>query len=297
MNDEELDIFWRLKRLEEKKSLIREHFSDNQKIERRPMPKKTANDDNTSCYNIPEIRSNTFYQAYREKHDRILRRRTQPEPINNVCGDTKRITASETQKATGAETKIRKNFTLKPDVNWFKVSVVLSLLLSVVLVTSFSLYGANRQIDNNLGSKESYIFQLEKQLQSLSKENQTLKELNDSLNKRNDMLRDQLTETRNTMFKLQKTYQNQLINEEYALFLALDFVNNQASKNLPVECGTSNPELVRVYYEKTKIEKINKTFKINMPADLKYQSITRYICYIEMDESGNIVHWNWQRPS
>ena len=129
MNDEELDIFWRLKRLEEKKSLIREHFSDNQKIERRPMPKKTANDDNTSCYNIPEIRSNTFYQAYREKHDRILRRRTQPEPINNVCGDTKRITASETQKTTGAETKIRKNFTLKPEVNWFKVYVVISIII------------------------------------------------------------------------------------------------------------------------------------------------------------------------
>ncbi|MDD3690353.1 MAG: hypothetical protein PHI81_10020, partial [Synergistaceae bacterium] len=239
----------------------------------------------------------TFYQAYKEKHDRVLRRRTEPEPVKPANEEINKVIQIEKQRTTNIDNKIRKNFTLKPDINWFKVSVVLSLLLSVVLVTSFSLYGANRQIDTNLGSKESYIFELEKQAQALLKENATLKELNDSLNKRNDMLRDQLVDARNSMYKLQSTYQNQLINEEYALFLALEFVNNQASKNLPVECGTINPELVRVYYEKATIEKVNKTFKINMPADLKYQSVTRYVCYIEMDESGNIVHWNWQRPS
>ncbi|KYC44464.1 MAG: hypothetical protein AMQ22_02300 [Candidatus Methanofastidiosum methylothiophilum] len=210
---------------------------------------------------------------------------------------TKKILEIEKQRTTKIDNKIRKNFTFKPDINWFKVSVVLSLLLSVVLVTSFSLYGANRQIDTSLGSKDSYIFELEKQVQSLTKETQTLKELNDSLNKRNDMLRDQLVDARNSMYKLQSTYQNQLINEEYAMFLALEFVNNQASKNLPVECGTTNPELVRVFFEKATIKKENKTFIIIMPTDLKYQSVTRYVCYIEMDESGNIVHWNWQRPS
>ncbi len=297
MNDEELDIFWRLKRLEEKKRLIQERFADKTEYTQRPAPKKTASNDRASSYTIPEIRSNTFYQAYKEKHDRVLRRRTEPEPVKPVNEETKRVIQIEKQRTTNIDNKIRRNFTLKPDINWFKVSVVLSLLLSVVLVTSFSLYGANRQIDTNLGSKESYIFELEKQAQSLLKENSTLKELNDSLNKRNDMLRDQLVDARNSMYKLQSTYQNQLINEEYALFLALEFVNNQASKNLPVECGTTNPELVRVYYEKATIEKVNKTFKINMPADLKYQSVTRYVCYIEMDESGNIVHWNWQKPS
>jgi len=296
MNDEELDIFWRLKRLEEKKRLIQERFADKTEHIQRPAPKKTAND-RASSYTIPEIRSNTFYQAYKEKHDRVLRRRTEPEPVKPVNEETKRVIQIEKERTTNIDNKIRKNFTLKPDINWFKVSVVLSLLLSVVLVTSFSLYGANRQIDTNLGSKESYIFELEKQAQSLLKENATLKELNDSLNKRNDMLRDQLVDARNSMYKLQSTYQNQLINEEYALFLALEFVNNQASKNLPVECGTTNPELVRVYYEKATIKKENKTFMINMPADLKYQSVTKYICYIEMDESGNIVHWNWQKPS
>ena len=297
MNDEELDIFWRLKRLEEKKRLIQERFADKTESIHCPAPKKTASNDRASSYTIPEIRSNTFYQAYKEKHDRVLRRRTEPEPVKPVNEETKRVIQIEKQRTTNIDNKIRRNFTLKPDINWFKVSVVLSLLLSVVLVTSFSLYGANRQIDTNLGSKESYIFELEKQAQSLLKENSTLKELNDSLNKRNDMLRDQLVDARNSMYKLQSTYQNQLINEEYALFLALEFVNNQASKNLPVECGTTNPELVRVYYEKATIEKVNKTFKINMPADLKYQSVTRYVCYIEMDESGNIVHWNWQKPS
>ncbi|KYC44680.1 MAG: hypothetical protein APG12_01614 [Candidatus Methanofastidiosum methylothiophilum] len=296
MNDEEFDIFWRLKRLEEKKKLITERFSDDREPSRRPMPQKTAREDRNSTYNIPEIRSNTFYQSYREKHDRILRRRTAPESVP-VDEGSRRVIEIEKQRATNVDNNIRKNFTLKPDINWFKVSVVLSLLLSVVLVTSFSLYGANRQIDTNLGTKESYIFELEKQIQSLTKENSTLKELNDSLNKRNDMLRDQLVDARNSMYKLQSTYQNQLINEEYAMFLALEFVNNQASKNLPVECGTTNPSLVRVYYERATIEKVNKTFKINMPADLKYQSVSRYICYIEMDESGNIVHWNWQRPN
>ncbi|NPV49816.1 MAG: hypothetical protein HPY60_01270 [Candidatus Methanofastidiosum sp.] len=294
MNDEELDIFWRLKRLEEKKKLIQERFSGNSEPVKRPMPKQTASNDRNSSYNIPEIRSNTFYQSYKEKHDRVLRRRAAPEPTDD---GSKRVIEIEKQRTTNIDNKIRKNFNLKPDINWFKVSVVLSLLLSVVLVTSFSLSVANRQIDTNLGTKESYIFDLEKQLQALTKENQTLKELNDSLNKRNDMLRDQLVDARNSMYKLQSTYQNQLINEDYALYLALEFVNNDASKNLPVECGTTNPEMVRVYYEKATIEKVNKTFKINMPADLKYQSVTRYICYIEMDESGNIVHWNWQRPS
>ena len=297
MNDDDLDIFWRLKRLEEKKRLIKESFADKTEPLERPTPKKTASNDRASSYTIPEIRSNTFYQSYKEKHDRVLRRRTEPEPINQVNEENKRVIQIEKQRTTNIDNKIRKNFTLKPDINWFKVSVVLSLLLSVVLVTSFSLYGANRQIDTNLGSKESYIFELEKQNQTLSKENQTLKELNDSLNLRLDSLRNQLVDARNSMYKLQSTYQNQLINEEYALFLALEFVNNEASKNLPVECGTTNPELVRVYYEKTTIKKVNKTFEINMPADLKYQSVTRYICYIEMDESGNIVHWNWQRPS
>ena len=298
MNDEELDIFWRLKRLEEKKKQIQERFPDNTEPIKRPTPKKAASSDRTSSYNIPEIRSNTFYQAYKEKHDRVLRRRTEPEPIREAVNEgTKKILEIEKQRTTNIDNKIRKNFTLKPDINWFKVSVVLSLLLSVVLVTSFSLYGANRQIDTSLGSKDSYIFELEKQLQSLTKETQTLKELNDSLNKRNDMLRDQLVDARNSMYKLQSTYQNQLINEEYAMFLALEFVNNQASKNLPVECGTTNPELVRVFFEKATIKKENKTFIINMPTDLKYQSVTRYVCYIEMDESGNIVHWNWQRPS
>ncbi len=297
MNDDDLDIFWRLKRLEEKKRLIKESFADKTEPLHRPTPKKTASNDRTPSYTIPEIRSNTFYQAYKEKHDRVLRRRTEPEPVSPVNEENKRVIQIEKQRTTNIDNKIRKNFTLKPDINWFKVSVVLSLLLSVVLVTSFSLYGANRQIDTNLGSKESYIFELEKQNQTLSKENQTLKELNDSLNLRLDSLRNQLVDARNSMYKLQSTYQNQLINEDYALYLALEFVNNEASKNLPVECGTTNPELVRVYYEKTTIEKVNKTFKINMPADLKYQSVTRYVCYIEMDESGNIVHWNWQKPS
>ncbi len=297
MNDDDLDIFWRLKRLEEKKRLIKESFADKTELLHRPTPKKTASNDRTSSYTIPEIRSNTFYQAYKEKHDRVLRRRTEPEPVSPVNEENKRVIQIEKQRTTNIDNKIRKNFTLKPDINWFKVSVVLSLLLSVVLVTSFSLYGANRQIDTNLGSKESYIFELEKQNQTLSKENQTLKELNDSLNLRLDSLRNQLVDARNSMYKLQSTYQNQLINEDYALYLALEFVNNEASKNLPVECGTTNPELVRVYYEKATIEKVNKTFKINMPADLKYQSVTRYVCYIEMDESGNIVHWNWQKPS
>ncbi|MDY1591516.1 MAG: hypothetical protein RBS85_05065 [Methanofastidiosum sp.] len=297
MNDDDLDIFWRLRRLDEKKRLIQERFTDRTEPLQRPTPKKTVSNDCSSSYTIPEIRSNTFYQAYKEKHDRVLRRRTAPEPVNPANEETKGVTQIEKQRTTSNDNKIRKNFTLKPDINWFKVSVVLSLLLSVVLVTSFSLYGANRQIDTNLGSKESYIFELEKQNQTLSKENQTLKELNDSLNLRLDSLRNQLVDARNSMYKLQRTYQNQLINEDYALFLALEFVNNEANKNLPVECGTTNPELVRVYYEKTTIEKVNKTFKINMPADLKYQSVTRYVCYIEMDESGNIVHWNWQRPS
>jgi cell division protein FtsB len=294
MNDEELDIFWRLKRLEEKKNLFNQRFSDDRESVNRPMAKQTANNDRNSSYNIPEIRSNTFYQNYKEKHDRVLRRRTEPEQTND---ESRRVIEIEKQRTTKIDNKIRKNFTLKPDINWFKVSVVLSLLLSVVLVTSFSLYGANRQIDTNLGTKESYIFDLEKQNQSLLKENQTLKELNDSLNLRLDSLRNQLVDARNSMYKLQSTYQNQMINEDYALYLALEFVNTDASKNLPVECGTSNPELIRVYYEKATIEKINKTFKINMPADLKYQSVTRYNCYIEMDESGNIVHWNWQKPS
>ena len=298
MNDEELDIFWRLKRLEEKKKQIQERFASNSEPVQPSTPKKTASTDRTSSYHIPEIRSNTFYQAYKEKHDRVLRRRTEPEPISEpINEETKRVMQIEKQRTTNIDNKIRKNFSFKPDINWFKVSVVLSLLLSVVLVTSFSLYGANRQIDTNLGSKESYIFEIEKQTQALLKENATLKELNDSLNKRNDTLRDQLVDARNSMYKLQSTYQNQLINEDYALFLALDFVNNEASKNLPVECGTTNPELVRVFYEKATIQKQNKTFIINMPADLKYQSVTRYVCYIEMDESGNIVHWNWQRPS
>jgi len=298
MNDEELDIFWRLKRLEEKKKQIQEQFADKGASTHHSTPKRAASTGRTSSYNIPEIRSNTFYQAYKEKHDRVLRRRTEPEHISEpINEETKRVIQIEKQRTTNIDTKIRKNFTFKPDINWFKVSVVLSLLLTVVLVTSFSLSVANRQIDTNLGSKESYIFDLEKQVQSLTKETQTLKELNDSLNKRNDLLRDQLVDARNSMYKLQSTYQNQLINEEYALFLALEFVNNQASKNLPVECGTTNPEVVRVFFEKATIKKENKTFIINMPTDLKYQSVTRYVCYIEMDESGNIVHWNWQRPS
>ncbi len=294
MNDEEMDIFWRLKRLEEKKKLIQEQFTDNIEHIKRSAPRKSASNDRASSYSIPEIRSNTFYQAYKEKHDRVLRRRPDPDPVNEV---SQKVPVIEKQRTTNIDNKNRKDFTLKPDINWFKVSVVLSLLLSVVLVTSFSLYGANRQIDTNLGSKESYIFELEKQNQTLLKENLTLKELNDSLNLRNDMLRDQLVEARNSMYKLQSTYQNQLINEEYAMFLALEFVNNQASKNLPVECGTTTPQVVRVYYEKATINKINKTFEITMPCDLKYQSVTRYNCYIEMDDSGNIIHWNWQKPS
>ncbi len=295
MNDEEFDIFWRLRRLEEKKRSVQNPFSSNKESQKRPISNRTASDDRNPSYVIPEIRSNTFYQNYKEKHDKILRRREQPEP--QVNENTQRVLEIEKQRTTEIDNKIKQNFNFKPDINWFKVSVVLSLLLSVVLVTSFSLYGANKQIDTNLGTKESYIFELEKQTQNLTKEIDTLKELNDSLNLRNDMLREQLVDARNTMYKLQSTYQNQLINEEYAMFLALEFVNSQASLNLPVECGTTNPQVVRVFYEKATIEKQNKTFYINMPADLKYQSVTRYICYIEMDESGNIIHWNWQRPS
>ncbi|NMC57984.1 MAG: hypothetical protein GYA51_01105 [Candidatus Methanofastidiosa archaeon] len=292
MNDEELDIFWRLKRLEEKKRLIQNQFKDKTEIPSYSTPKKTIREQ--SGYNIPEIRSNTFYESYKQKHEQILRRHIPEEPIPET---TRKIIEIEKQRTTNIDNKIKRNFNLKPEINWFKVSVVLSLLLSVVLVTSFSLYGANRQIDSNLNSKDDYLFDLEKQVQSLLKENSTLKELNDSLNKRNDMLRQQLVDSRNTMYKLQSTYQNQLINEDYAMYLALEFVNNQASLNLPVECGTSNPEVVRVFYEKATIEKQNKTFIINMPADLKYQSVTRYICYIEMDEEGNITHWNWKKPS
>lgn len=295
MNDEELDIFWRLKRLEEKKRQIQSQFKDNSQNSAysAPLnPKITSREQ--SGYNIPEIRSNTFYESYRQKHERVLRRQPAEEPIPE---STKRIIQIEKQRTTDIDNKIKRNFNLKPDINWFKVSVVLSLLLSVVLVTSFSLYSANRQADSNINSKESYVFDLEKQVQNLTKENLTLKELNDSLNKRNDLLRQQLVDARNSMYKLQSTYQNQLINEDYAMYLALEFVNNQASKNLPVECGTSNPELVRVFYEKATIEKQNKTFIINMPADLKYQSVTRYVCYIEMDEEGNITHWNWKKPS
>jgi len=300
MNDEEFDIFYRLRRLEEKKKILNERIVDKSDILKRASYKK-ASDEHTSSYTIPEIRSNTFYQNYKEKHDRILRRRDAPAPVSQppkqVYQEPTKLPEIEQQRTTNIDNKTKNNFTLKREINWFKVSVVLSLLLSVVLVTSFSLYGANKQIDTNLGTKESYIFDLEKQTQALLKENETLKELNDSLNKRNDLLRDQLVEARNSMYKLQSTYQNQLINEEYAMFLALDFVNTQASMNLPVECGTTNPSVVRVYYEKATIEKVNKTFIINMPADLKYQSVSRYICYIEMDESGNIIHWNWQRPS
>jgi cell division protein FtsB len=300
MKDEELDIFWRLKRLEEKKRELQGQFQEKGGSIPYSRPKTARREEST--YSIPEIRSNTFYENYKAKRERVLGRYQpvqEPAPVvtRPIPEETKKALEMEKQRATNVDNKIKRNFNLKPDINWFKVSVVLSLLLSIVLVTSFSLYSANRQIDSNLNSKDQYVFDLEKQLQSLIKENSTLKELNDSLNKRNDLLRQQLVDARNSMYKLQSTYQNELINEDYAMYLALEFVNNQASLNLPVECGTTNPEVVRVFYEKATIEKQNKTFIINMPADLKYQSVTRYICYIEMDEEGNIVHWNWKKPT
>ncbi|HOC77638.1 MAG TPA: hypothetical protein PKO31_03010 [Methanofastidiosum sp.] len=300
MKDEELDIFWRLKRLEEKKKELQGQFQEKRGSIPYSRPKTSSREEST--YSIPEIRSNTFYENYRAKRERVLGRyqpvqEQAPVVTRPIPEETKRALEMEKQRATNVDNKIKRNFNLKPDINWFKVSVVLSLLLSIVLVTSFSLYSANRQIDSNLNSKDQYVFDLEKQLQTLLKENSTLKELNDSLNTRNDLLRQQLVDARNSMYKLQSTYQNELINEDYAMYLALEFVNNQASLNLPVECGTTNPEVVRVFYEKATIEKQNKTFIINMPADLKYQSVTRYICYIEMDEEGNIVHWNWKKPN
>ena len=118
MNDEELDIFWRLKRLEEKKKQIQEQFADKSEPLQRPTPKKSASNDRTSSYHIPEIRSNTFYQAYKEKHDRVLRRRTEPEPISEPINEgTKRVMQIEKQRTTNIDNKIRKNFTFKPDIN------------------------------------------------------------------------------------------------------------------------------------------------------------------------------------
>ncbi len=294
MNDEELDIFWRLKRLEEKKNQIKEKFSDTTgSLKRSESVKPSPNTDNQQSYSIPEIKTNTFYQSYKEKQDRVLRRRLRPRPVDEGTNDNPLIEKHDT--ITGAPGKRRRSNYRPTGTNWFKVSIVLSLLLCAAVITSFSLSMANRQPNVNiLDDKNDLITELEAQIQTLIKENESIKEQNESLVIRNERLRDQLIDTRNTLFKLQNTYQNQMINEDYAMFLALDFVHNEASKNLPVHCGTENPEIVRVYYERATIEKQNRTFEINMPVDIRYQSNVRYICYIEMDESGSITHWYWQ---
>lgn len=294
MNDEEFDIFWRLKRLEERKNEIKEKFSESTRNSKKSSPPKPSqNPDDPPSYSIPEIKANTFYQSYKEKQDRILRRRPPSRPSNE---GTNEVPITETQViANGAPVKRRRSNYRPRGTNWFRVSIVLSLLLCAAIVTSFSLSMANRQPDTNiLDEKNNLISQLEDQIQTLIKENQSIKEQNDSLNVRNELLRDQLIDTRNSLSKLQNTYQNQMINEDYAMFLALDFVHNEASKSLPVQCGTENPELVRVHYERATIEKNNRTFKILMPVDIRYQSNIRYTCYIEMSESGNIIQWNWE---